>query len=65
MSQWIRTLAAKSDDLSSIPHKDATTWEKGETDFCKLSSEHHTYIVVCVYTYINNQEMLFKTLKKL
>lgn len=41
MAQWIKGLATKPGDLSSIPGTHVVEGEKPIGDFCKLSSEAH------------------------
>lgn len=45
MAQWVEGLAAKPDDLSSIPK--AHRVEEKKNDFCKFSSELHICAVAC------------------
>lgn len=45
MGKWVKTLASKSVNMSSFPK----TQEVESTNHsCKLSSDLHTYVLVCV-----------------
>lgn len=46
MAQWMKVLATKPDDLSSI--LELTRQKEESTDFCKLSSDHQAYTMAHV-----------------
>lgn len=47
MAQWMKVLATKTDDLSSILE---LTWQEESTDFYKLLSDHQAYAMAHVPT---------------
>jgi len=52
MAQWVKAIAAKSKDLSSIPGMHMV---EGERNYYKSSSEYHSYTVVLMYVPFHKQ----------